>query len=153
MVVIGFFDFFIICFILVEGKEVFQQDIMECIDIYFIYIVNGYKFCCGQFFFFGVIIVLGGVNFFIYFSYSIVCILVLFEKWVFQFFVEIFFLEFFCIGNVYCMVVFDLDFENLEYGYCMEGFNNFQQGYWFDFSKVFFDFYVKVVSGWDVWGI
>ncbi|WLT40068.1 hypothetical protein NON20_12760 [Synechocystis sp. B12] len=87
-----------------------------------------------------------------YSSHSTACTLVLFEKRAPQPFVEIPFPESFRIGNVYCMVVFDLDFENLEYGYRMEGPNNFQQGHWFDPSKVLLDPYAKVVSGRDVWG-
>lgn len=42
--------------------------------------------------------------------------------------VEIFFFEEFWIGNVYCMIVFDFDVENIEYGYCMDGLNNFYEG-------------------------
>ena len=35
--------------------------------------------------------------------------------------VEIPFPEEFRIGNVYCMIVFDLDAENIEYWYRMDG--------------------------------
>ncbi|MBE9195198.1 glycogen debranching protein GlgX [Synechocystis sp. LEGE 06083] len=125
---------------------------MERIDVHPTHTINGYQLRCGQPFPFGATIVPGGVNFSIYSSHSTDCTLVLFEKQGSQPFVEIPFPESFRIGNVYCMVVFDLDFENLEYGYRMDGPNNFQQGHWFDTSKILLDPYAKVVSGRDVWG-
>ena len=60
--------------------------------------------------------------------------------------------EEFRIGNVYCLVVFDLDYENIDYGYRMDGPNNFQQGHWFDKSKILMDPYAKIIGGRDVWG-
>ena len=67
--------------------------------------------------------------------------------------VEIPFPEEFRIGNVYCMVVFDLDYENLEYGYRMDGPNDFAAGQWFDRTKILADPYAKNMGGRDVWGI
>jgi glycogen operon protein len=50
------------------------------------------------------------------------------------------------------MVVYDLDYEDIEYGYIFDGPNNFREGHWFDPSKVLLDPYAKVVSGRNVWG-
>ena len=83
---------------------------MERIDIHPTHTANGYKLRCGQPFPFGATIVPGGVNFSIYSSHSTACTLVLFEKRAPQPFVEIPFPESFRIGNVYCMVVFEIDF-------------------------------------------
>jgi glycogen operon protein len=65
---------------------------------------------------------------------------------------EIPFPQEFRIGNVYSIVVFDLDYENLEYGYRMDGPNSFEQGHWFDKSKILMDPYAKIIGGRDVWG-
>ena len=66
---------------------------------------------------------------------------------------EIPFPEEFRIGNVYSMVVFDLDYEDLEYGYRFDGPDNFAEGHWFDKSKILLDPYAKIIGGRDVWGI
>ncbi|MCC5619911.1 glycogen debranching protein GlgX [Nostoc sp. CHAB 5715] len=66
--------------------------------------------------------------------------------------VEIPFPDEFRIGNVFCMVVFDLDYENIEYGYRMDGPFNPKEGHWFDNSKILLDPYAKIIGGRDVWG-
>ena len=42
----------------------------------------------------------------------------------------------FRIGNVFSMIVFDLDYENVEYGFRMDGPFNPHDGQWFDKSKI-----------------
>lgn len=102
---------------------------------------------------FGATIEPGGVNFSVYSSHCTSCTLVLFEKRASQPFAEIPFPDSFRIGNTYSMIVFDLDYENLEYGYRMDGPNDFQQGHWFDSSKVLLDPYARIISGRDQWGV
>ncbi len=112
---------------------------MERIDVHPTHTYQGYKLRCGKAFPFGADLVPGGVNFSIFSSYATSCTLVLFEKHGLEPLIEIPFPEEFRIGNVYCMTVFDLDYENLEYGYRMDGPNNFQEGHWFDTSKIVMD--------------
>ena len=50
------------------------------------------------------------------------------------------------IGSVFAMIVFDLDYENLEYGFYVDGDV-------FDKSKCLLDPYAKLVSGRNVWGV
>ena len=126
---------------------------MERIDVHPTHTYKGYKLRCGKPSPFGANLVPGGVNFSIFSSYATSCTLVLFEKDAKEPLVEIPFPEEFTIGNVYCMIVFDLDYENLEYGYRMDGPNNFQEGHWFDTSKIVMDPYAKVIGGRDVWGV
>ena len=126
---------------------------MERIDVHPTHTYQGYKLRCGKPFPFGANLVPGGVNFSIFSSYATSCTLVLFEKHAKKPLVEIPFPEEFTIGNVYCMTVFDLDYENLEYGYRMDGPNNFQEGHWFDTSKILMDPYAKVIGGRDIWGV
>jgi len=126
---------------------------MQRIDVHPTHTYGDFKLRCGKPFPFGATTVPGGVNFSIYSSHATSCSLVLFQKHEKQPMAEIPFPEEFRIGNVYCMVVFDLDYENLEYGYRMDGPNNFQSGHWFDQSKILMDPYAKVIGGRDVWGV
>jgi len=101
---------------------------------------------------FGATIEPGGVNFSVYSSYCTSCTLVLFEKRAAEPIAEIPFPDAYRIGNTYSMIVFGLDYENIEYGYRMDGPNDFQQGHWFDQSKVLLDPYARIISGRDTWG-
>jgi glycogen operon protein len=94
----------------------------------------------------------GGVNFSVYSRYATKCTLVLFEKDAPEPMVEIPFPDEFRVGNVFTMVVFDLGYENIEYGYRMDGPYEPWQGHRFDYSKILMDPYAKVIGGRDVWG-
>ncbi len=50
------------------------------------------------------------------------------------------------------MVVFGLEYENIEYGYRMEGPFDPKEGHRFDSSKILLDPYAKAITGRDVWG-
>lgn len=102
---------------------------------------------------FGATIVPGGVNFSVYSRYADSCELVLFQKHEKKPFAAIPFCQEFCIGNVFAMVVFDLDYENIEYGYRMSGPWDPESGHRFDSSKILLDPYAKSIGGRDVWGI
>ncbi len=125
---------------------------MERIDIHPTHSYDGFKLRRGQPFPFGATLVPGGVNFSVFSSYATSCTLVLFEKHSPKPMAEIPFPEEFRIGNVYCMVVFGLDYESVEYGYKMDGPNDFNQGHWFDKTKILMDPYAKIIGGRDVWG-
>ncbi|MDJ0718585.1 MAG: glycogen debranching enzyme, partial [Prochloraceae cyanobacterium] len=126
---------------------------LERIDIHPTHTYENYKLRRGKPFPFGATLIPGGVNFSIFSSHATSCTLVLFKKHEPQPMAEIPFPREFRIGNVFCMVVFDLDYENIEYGYRMEGPNNFQEGHWFDKSKILLDPYAKIIGGRDVWGV
>ena len=127
--------------------------VLERIDIHPTRKYQQFKLRRGKPFPFGATLVPGGINFSIYSRHADSCTLVLFKKYADQPMAEIPFPEEFRIGNVYSMVVFDLDYENLEYGYRFEGANNFAEGHWFDPSKILLDPYAKIIGGRDVWGI
>lgn len=109
------------------------------------------KFRRGHVLPFGATMVPNGVNFSVYSSASTSCSLVLFERGEDEPFAEIPFPEEFRIGNVYCMIVFDLDFERLEYGYRMDGPYDPANGYRFDKTKILSDPYAKAIGGRDTW--
>ncbi len=126
---------------------------MERIDIHPTHTYSNFKLRSGRPEPFGATLVPGGVNFSIFSSNATSCTLVLFQKHAQKPIAEIPFPEEFRIGNVYCMVVFDLNYEELEYGYRMDGPNNFQEGHWFEQNKILMDPYAKIIGGRDVWGV
>jgi glycogen operon protein len=101
---------------------------------------------------FGATLVPGGVNFSIYSSHATACTLVLFERGQPQPVADIPFPDEFRIGNVYAMVVFDLDYETTEYGYRMEGPFDPTAGHRFNPDTILLDPYAKAIGGRDVWG-
>ncbi len=126
---------------------------MDRIDIYPTHTHEGYKLRPGQLYPFGATIVPGGVNFSIFSSAATSCTLVLFEKGAPQPLVEIPFPDEFRIGNVYAMTVFELDYENIEYGFRMDGPFDPRAGLRFDKSKILTDPYAKAFGGRDKWGV
>ena len=57
------------------------------------------------------------------------------------------------IGNVYSMIVFDLDIEDLEYAYRMDGPTDIKKGVIFNKDKILLDPYAKAVTGQAEWGV
>jgi glycogen operon protein len=125
---------------------------MERIDIHPTHTCGNYKLRCGNPLPFGATLVPGGVNFSIYSSHATSCTLVLFKRRQLDPIAEIPFPEEFRIGNVWSMIVFDLDYENIEYGYRMDGPFSVQEGHWFNPDKILMDPYSKIIGGRDVWG-
>lgn len=128
-----------------------DQMLDQRIDYYPTHEYQGFKFRPGRPIPFGSTLVPNGVNFSIFSSAATSCTLVLFEKRASKPMVEIPFPEEFRIGNVYCMIVFDLDVENIEYGYRMGGPWDPVAGHRFDKTKILCDPYAKAIGGRDVW--
>ena len=125
---------------------------VDRIDIYPTHDVQGYRLRAGRPLPFGASPVPGGVNFSIYSSHATNCTLVLFDSGAPQPRVEIPFPDEFRIGNVWSMIVFNLDYENTEYGFRMDGPFDTDEGHRFDKSKILMDPYAKAISGRDLWG-
>jgi isoamylase len=102
---------------------------------------------------FGASVVPGGVNFSVYSRFAIGCELVLFRKHEPSPFCIIPFKEEFRIGNVFTMIVCNLEYENLEYGFRMDGPFHPREGHRYDKAKILMDPYAKMISGRDVWGV
>ena len=102
---------------------------------------------------FGATIVPGGINFAVFSGNATSCTLVLYELGETKPLVEIPFPEEFRIGNVFAMVVFDLDYENIEYGYRMDGPYAPHRGHHFDPRNVLLDPYARLITGRNVWGV
>lgn len=100
---------------------------------------------------FGASLVPGGVNFSIYSYHATACALVLFHKGEIEPLVEIPIPDEFRIGSVFTITVFDLDYENLEYGFRIWGPND-NPAHRFNPDVVLLDPYARVVGGRDIWG-
>jgi len=93
-----------------------------------------------------------GVNFSVYSLNATSCELVLYRKSEKEPFAIIPFPNEYKVGNVFNMIVQNLDYENIEYGYRMDCPRSHKEGHWFDPTKVLLDPYAKIVGGRDVWG-
>jgi isoamylase len=122
------------------------------IDSHATHTYQGWKLRPGRPLPFGATRVPGGVNFSIFSRHATSCTLALFEKHAPAPLIEIPFPDAFRIGNVFSMVVFDLDFENIEYGYRMDGPFAPREGHRFEPAKILLDPYAKAIGGRDVWG-
>lgn len=123
------------------------------IDIYPTMDYEGYKIGPGRVLPFGAMIVNGGVNFSVFSKNATACTLVLFKKGQKEPLVEIPFPSSFRLGDVYSMVVFGLDYDEIEYGYRMDGLYDFSRGYLFNRDKILLDPYAKAIGGRRVWGV
>ena len=113
---------------------------------------KGFKIRRGLFLSNGAQVVTGGVNFSVYSAGAKSCELALFHCGEKEPFVVIPFPKSYRIGAVFSMIVFDLDYENIEYGFYVDGEYNFSRGDIFDKTKCLLDPYAKLVSGREVWG-
>jgi len=93
-----------------------------------------------------------GVNFTISSNQAYSCELLLFKRESNKPYAVIPFPESYRIGNVWSMIVFDIDIEDFEYAYRFDGPFDEKKGLIFDKNKVILDPYAKAVTGQSVWG-
>jgi len=129
------------------------RPVMARIDAYPTHTVAGFAVRPGFPTPFGATPVAGGVNFAVYSRHATACTLVLFEAGGRKPLAEIPFSKGFRVGDVFAMTVFDLDLDNIEYGYRMEGPFEPEKGHRFDASKVLLDPMARTVCGRGVWGV
>ncbi|MFE1315012.1 glycogen debranching protein GlgX [Streptomyces sp. NPDC058755] len=128
------------------------QETRERVDAFPTRRIGGYRVRAGRPFPYGAHPVPGGITFSVYSDRATAMRLVLFEKGAARPTAELEFPPEFRIGSVYAMTVFDLDAENLEYGFRADGPFDPGAGDRFDAAKVLSDPYARLVSGRDVWG-
>ena len=121
------------------------------VDEYATHEWQGFRYRPGRTLPFGATVMGNAVNFSIFSSGATSCTLVLFEKGAAVPMVEIPFPPAFRIGDVYSMAVFNLDCEEIEYGFRLDGPWKPEAGLRFDASRIVGDPYAKAVSGRDVW--
>lgn len=122
------------------------------VDLFPTHEYKGLKLRAGRPYPFGAMVIGNMVNFSVYSRYATDCTLVLFHNREEEPFVEIPFFKEFRLGNVFSMIIFDLDYENIEYGFRMDGPFKPEEGHRFDRSKILLDPYAKLIVGRDVWG-
>ena len=125
---------------------------MKRIDLFPTHTKDGVRYRAGQVFPFGASLVDGGVQFSIYSKEATSCTLVLFHHGQQDPYIEIPYPPEFRIGNVYSMIVFDLNIETTEYGYRFDGPWKPEEGLRFDRNRIVLDPYAHSVSGSPVWG-
>lgn len=123
------------------------------IDFYPTHEIAGYSVRAGRPLPFGVTLVPGGVNFSIFSRQATACSLVLFNKGAATPLAELPFPPEFRVGDVFCMIVFDLNVEEIEYGYRMDGPNDAAHRHRFDRRKILSDPYARLLAGRSVWGV
>jgi glycogen operon protein len=101
---------------------------------------------------FGATVVERGVHFSVFSRHGTACTLVLFEAGQREPFVEIPFPEEFRVGDVFAMTVFDLNYEEIEYGFRMDGPFAPAEGHRFDRTRILLDPMAPSISGRNVWG-
>jgi isoamylase len=93
-----------------------------------------------------------GVNFSVYSRNATECWLVLFEPGASNAFAEIPFPPEFRVGDVHAMLVFNIDPEEFEYGFRMDGPYSPAEGHRFDRQRVLLDPAAQAVVWRNVWG-
>ena len=114
--------------------------------------IAGFRVRTGNFAQNGAYPVAEGVNFTIHSHYATSCELVLFHNSETVPYARIPFPSFCRIGDVYSMIVYDLDIENFEYCYSFDGPYEPEKGHRFQKKNMILDPYAKAVVGQRVWG-
>ena len=126
---------------------------MTRLDDYPTHEINGINYRCGRVSPFGATIIGdGAINFSVYSKNATSCELLLFHLKSEEPFAVIPFPDDFRIGNVFSMIVYGLDYENLEYGYRFDGEYAPSKGNRFDKNNILLDPYAKLVGGREKWG-
>lgn len=125
----------------------------ERIDIYPTHRFNGFRLRRGSVQPFGATLVPGGINFSVFSRHATSATLVIYERGAVEPMVEIPFLDEFRIGDVWAMIVFGLNYENIEYGFRMDGPYDPYRGHRFDLKAILMDPYAKVIGGRNSWGV
>lgn len=113
--------------------------------------VNGFQIRPGFFREFGAVAIPGGVNFTIHTHGATSCELLLFHRKAEEPYAVIPFPESYRIGFCYSMIVFDLDIEEFEYAYRLDGPYDEKKGLRFDKNKILLDPYARAVTGQSQW--
>ena len=115
--------------------------------------IQGFRVRPGKPLPFGVSSVPGGLNFSVYTSAGTSCTLVLYSRSEEKPLAEIKVPDYYRIGDVYSIVVYDLDYEDVEYGFRIDGPFDPEQGHRFNQDNILMDPYARCLSGRDVWGV
>jgi len=126
---------------------------MRAMDNYPTHELGPIKYRCGHTSPFGATILYDDVvNFSVFSRNATACELLLYHQGERDPFVVIPLSDEFKIGDVFSVIVYGFDYEEMEYAYRMDGPYDPQNGYLFDKTKVLLDPYAKMISGREIWG-
>ena len=114
--------------------------------------INGFKVRPGLYEQNGATAIPSGVNFTVPTNGGTSVELLLFKSREDEPYAVIPFPETYRIGNVYSMIVFDLNIEDFEYAYRVDGPYDKEKGLIFDKNNILLDMYAKSVTGQSEWG-
>ncbi len=114
--------------------------------------VSGFSVRPGLFDVNGAMALPNGVNFTIHTHNGTSCELLLFHKDEEEPFAILPFPESYKIGDVYSMIVFDLDIDTFDYAYRVDGPYCPEEGLLFNRRNILLDPYAMAVTGQDSWG-
>ncbi len=114
--------------------------------------IAGFRVRPGMFDVNGAMALSVGVNFTVHTHYGTSVELLLFRPGADEPFAVLPFPESYRIGDVYSMIVFDLNIEEFEYAYRVDGPYKPAKGHLFDKKNILLDPYAKAVAGQRVWG-
>lgn len=114
--------------------------------------INGFSVRPGMFDSNGAMALPVGVNFTVHTHHGTSCTLLLFHRGEDEPYAEIPFPESYKIGDVYSMIVFDLDIREFEYAYRVDGPYQPEKGLLYDKKNILLDPYAKAVAGQRFWG-
>lgn len=122
------------------------------IDAYPTHTIGSYAVRVGRPFPLGATPLEGGTNFAIYSRHATAVSLVLFNSQSTEPVAELPIPREFRTGDVFAMIVYGLDEDNIEYGFRMDGPQDPQHRHRFNPTKVLLDPQARTVSGHEVWG-
>ena len=127
--------------------QIEEEQYLKPVDTY-----EGFKIRPGYYLQNGATVVSGGVNFTIYSRGATSCELVLYKRRAKEPYAKIPYPDSYRIGYVYSMIVFDLDIEEFEYAFCIDGPYCPEKGLIFNKNKYLLDPYAKAATGQSKWG-
>ncbi len=126
---------------------------MQAMDSFPTHELNGIEYRCGHVSPFGATLLSrDAVNFSVFSKDATSCELLLYHQGEEEPYAILPFPEDFRVGNVFSMIVYGINYEEVEYGYRFDGPFDPKQGHRFDKSKVLLDPYAKLVAGRETWG-
>ncbi len=114
--------------------------------------IEGFRVRHGDYTLMGATPMNGGVNFTLVSNGAVSCELVLFHRRETEPFCILPIPETYRIGKVYSIFIFDLEIENLEYSYRLDGPYDPSRGLYFSKDNLILDPYAKAVVGQHKWG-
>ena len=114
--------------------------------------IDGFQVRPGMFDVNGATALPNGVSFTVHTHNGTSCELLLFHRGEEKPYAVLPFPEAYKIGDVYSMIVYDLNVEDFEYAYRIDGPNKPKKGLLFDKNNVLLDPYARVVAGQRIWG-